>query len=59
METVPAMVPAARSTGDPKTALVVFAGIVNLTDLPPVENCTAGSSAGTIDVEVKARSSVP
>lgn len=38
----------------PKTALVLFAGMVNATVRPPLENCTAGS-AGRLPDELKVR----
>ena len=56
---VPATVPVTSINGDGNMALVVFAGIVNVTVLPPVENCTAGSSTGRTAVDEYARFSVP
>ena len=49
--TVPATVPVTSINGDGNIALVVFAGIVKFTVLPPVENCTAGSSIGRTAVD--------
>src|SRR5688572_461557 len=59
MVTVPATVPDTSNSGDGNTALVLFAGTVKLTDLPPVENCTAGSFTGIDAVDANARFKVP
>jgi len=49
---VPATVPVRSITGDANVAAVCPAGIVKLTILEPVENCTAGSSLGTSALDV-------
>src|SRR5438270_114277 len=47
------------SCGVENTACVAFAGMVNVAVRPPVENCTAGSSAGLAPPGANASVSVP
>src|SRR5262249_37173769 len=56
---VPAMVPVSSITWEGNTAVVLLAAIVKVTDRPPVENCTIGSSAGIAAADANAMFRVP
>jgi hypothetical protein len=56
---VPATVPVSSINCEGKTAAVLLAGMVKVTDRPPVENCTVGSSAGMTAVDANTMFNVP